>query len=485
MKPDETPTNAKAGLRKYLYQGIVCFLVIAASVIFFFLLFRMTTIRHFVKNILNILAPIIFGIAFAYILNPIVGFFERQLREAFLPKVKNQDKAKSVIRYICIFIALLIAMFAVYILGSLIIPQLYVTIVGIIKDLPANVRLMSDWVENLRISNEVVSDYINQIIEKSSEYLERWAQGDLLKQLNTWAGYFATGVISFLNVIKNLIIGLIVSVYVLSSKEKFCAQGKMIVYAIFNHQVANEIIDIFRQSNRIFSGFIVGKIIDSTIIGILCFIGLSVLKMPYTLLVSVIVGVTNVIPFFGPYIGAIPSALLILVASPIHALYFIIFILVLQQIDGNIIGPKILGDSTGLSAFWVVFSILLGGGLFGLVGMLIGVPTFAVIYYIISRIISYLLDKKHLRQTSDEYECIESIQWIDGQVVYVPFQEDSFEHGVNSDFIQKNKISFPGHSELRGSSEDVSESSVKAKDSDESDDSDSSGVSNSSSDDAN
>ncbi|MFA9465738.1 MAG: AI-2E family transporter [Velocimicrobium sp.] len=427
MKIESTETSTRAGLRKYLFQGIVAFLVIAASVIFFFLLFRLNTIHHFFMRILNILQPIIWGLVIAYILNPVVNFFDHTILRLVYSSIKNEEKAKRIIRFVSILIAFIIALFFVYILGSLIIPQVYITILGIVTELPNNITQLSNWVESLTISNQMVSNYIDQMINKISLYFQQWAQGDLLPQLNIWATYFATGVLSILTVFKNLVIGLIVSVYVLSSKEKFCAQGKMLVYAICKHSVANEIIDVVRQSNRIFSGFIVGKVIDSTIIGVLCFIGLSILNMPYTLLISVIIGVTNIVPFFGPYIGAIPSALLILVASPIHALYFIIFILVIQQIDGNIIGPKILGDSTGLSAFWVIFSILLGGGLFGLVGMLVGVPTFAVFYYIVRRFISYLLNKKELKQTSEEYEEIESIQWLDGEVVYIPIQTYSFE----------------------------------------------------------
>ena len=208
---------------------------------------------------------------------------------------------------------------------------------------------------------------------------------------------------NILNEVLNFLIGLIVSVYLLFSKEQYSAQCKKMTYAFLKTNHANMLLHLTKKSNEIFGGFIIGKIIDSAIIGVLCFIGLSLIKMPYTLLVSVIVGVTNVIPFFGPYIGAIPSAFLILLSDPKKGLYFIIFILVLQQIDGNVIGPKILGNSTGLSPFWVVFSILIGGGMFGFVGMIMGVPTFAVIYYIISMITSQRLERKNLPLTTVHY----------------------------------------------------------------------------------
>ena len=183
------------------------------------------------------------------------------------------------------------------------------------------------------------------------------------------------------------------------------------------------ILHLTIKSNEIFGGFIIGKIIDSAIIGVLCFAGLSILNMPYTMLVSVIVGVTNVIPFFGPYIGAIPSAILILLAEPKMGIYFIIFIIALQQFDGNVLGPKILGDSTGLSAFWVVFSILIGGGLFGVPGMILGVPTFAVVYYIVGMLVNNKLEKKKLPVKTDAYD---EYSYVESDGTYVHADKNIF-----------------------------------------------------------
>ena len=211
------------------------------------------------------------------------------------------------------------------------------------------------------------------------------------------------GVIGVVNGLIDVLIGFIVAIYLLFGKEKFLGQGRKIVYAFNTPRRANIILHLAAKTNKTFSGFIIGKLIDSAIIGVLCFIGLSILKMPYTLLVSVIVGVTNVIPVFGPYIGAIPSTILILLVDPMKGLYFVIFIFLLQQLDGNVIGPMILGDSTGLSAFWVMFAILIGGGLFGLVGMIVGVPTFAVIYYIIKMLIQQKLEQKKLPIETENY----------------------------------------------------------------------------------
>lgn len=215
-----------------------------------------------------------------------------------------------------------------------------------------------------------------------------------------------------------MIVGLIISVYVMADQEHFAGQAKKIVYAMFKPVRANVIVDTVRKSNEIFSGFISGKILDSAIIGVLAYIVLAIMKMPDTVLVAVIIGVTNVIPFFGPFIGAVPSFIIIVLQNPIQGLYFLIFIVVLQQIDGNIIGPKILGSSTGLSAFWVVFAILVFGGLWGFPGMLLGVPLMAVIYYVAQKTVSYFLKKRGLTTDTLAYVYLTKVDKESNQPVY-------------------------------------------------------------------
>ena len=243
---------------------------------------------------------------------------------------------------------------------------------------------------------------VQNISEKALNALQTWIQSGFLKDFNVLFGRLTNGIISFFSTTLNIVIGVVVAIYVLNGRKTFKRQSKQIIYAVFSRKHAVAVIDTLRDSNEIFGGFIAGKLVDSLIIGILCFLVLSILRMPYTVLVSVIVGVTNVIPFFGPYLGAIPSAILILLASPTKGLIFIVFIIILQQFDGNILGPKILGQSTGLTAFWVVFSILFFGGLFGIIGMLIGVPLFAVIYRIIGNIVKYRLNQKGLTEMAKE-----------------------------------------------------------------------------------
>ena len=298
----------------------------------------------------------------------------------------------------------------------MLIPELFNSIRDMVISLPGQLNHALDKITEMMSGDSTLGQVFTAVLREGSDYLQNWLRTDLMKQINIMMSNLTSGVINVFSGLFDLLIGLIISIYVLFSKEKFGKQSKKIVYAVFKPSHANMILHLTLKSNEIFGGFIIGKLIDSAIIGVLCFIGLSLLNMPYALLVSVIVGVTNVIPFFGPYIGAIPSAVLIMLADPRKGLYFILFILVLQQIDGNIIGPKILGDSTGLSAFWVVFSILLGGGLFGFVGMILGVPTFAVIYYVINMLINHRLEVKKL---PTETECYDKLSYVDSDGTYV------------------------------------------------------------------
>jgi predicted PurR-regulated permease PerM len=240
--------------------------------------------------------------------------------------------------------------------------------------------------------------------------------------------------INMVIVLKNVVIGLIVSVYVLIEKERFAGQAKKIVFAALPIQRANSLIQIVHKVDEIFGGFIIGKIIDSIIIGIICFVGCSILRMPYTLLVSVIIGITNIVPFFGPFIGAIPCLIIVTITEPLHGLYLLIFILILQQVDGNIIGPKILGNTTGLSPFWVIFAIIVGSGVFGFAGMLFGVPVFAVIYYLMQRLTAYLLQRRKLPTGSLEYTYVTRVDPQTGELCREPWEKKKSQHSSWSRF---------------------------------------------------
>ena len=383
-------------------KGLTFFLVIAACVIFYFALLRINDISAGISKLVDVLKPILYGLAIAYLLNPVVKQIDRWL----IPQLKKKmtlEKARKVSRSVGVLASLVMLLALILALCNMLIPELYKSIRDMVYTLPGQISDVVEKITSIQTDKSPAGIMARNLLEQGSDALQNWIKQDLLTKVNEVMSNLTVGVISFVNEILNFLIGLIVSIYILFSKETFSAQSKKIVYAVFRTNHANMILHLTKKSNEIFGGFIIGKIIDSMIIGVLCFLGLTILKMPYILLISVIVGVTNVIPFFGPYIGAIPSAILILLNDPIKGLYFLIFILVLQQLDGNVIGPKILGNSTGLSAFWVVFSILVGGGLFGFVGMIMGVPTFAVIYYIITMLINHLLEKKKLPLLTSQY----------------------------------------------------------------------------------
>lgn len=393
------------------------FLVVAASIVFYFLFLRFANLFSGFGIVFDILKPIIYGLAFAYLLHPIVVTIEERLTPILGKKMKKEGADRRLARIIGIAIALIVTIAFIVTMCNLIIPELYNSIKNMIYTVPSQLNTWMIKLNSMETDNSTLGIIAENIIKQGTEYFQTWLKTDLLKQINIIMSNLTVGVVRIIGEILNIVIGLIVSIYVLNSKELFASQCKKIIYAIMTPGHANMTLHIARKSNKIFGGFIIGKIIDSLIIGILCFIGLSILKMPYTLLVSVIVGVTNVIPFFGPYIGAIPCAVLILLEDPTKGIYFIIFIFLLQQLDGNVIGPKILGDATGLSAFWVIFSILLGGGLFGFVGMIMGVPTFAVIYYIVAMIIDQRLEKKKLPTTSNEYDEMSYVDEVSGKFV--------------------------------------------------------------------
>lgn len=394
-------------LREHFQRGMTTLVVIIAGVLFFFAIWRFEELAATVGKVIDVLTPVIYGLVIAFLLNPIVKRVEKWLQPWLHKIIEKEQGAQKTARGIGIFVAFVLALVAISALFNMLIPELYKSVYDLVVTLPSHVDTLGERVNTILTENTRLGNMMKTVLLEGGEALEKWfldwAQNDLLKQTNNLMTSLTEGVIGVVNGVIDILIGFIVSIYLLFGKEKFLGQCRKIVYALNTPRRANLILHIATKTNKTFSGFIIGKIIDSAIIGVLCFIGLTILKMPYTLLVSVIVGVTNVIPVFGPYIGAIPSAILILLVDPMKGLYFVIFIFLLQQLDGNIIGPMILGDSTGLSAFWVMVAILLGGGLFGLVGMIVGVPTFAVIYYIIKMFIQQKLEQKKLPTETENY----------------------------------------------------------------------------------
>ena len=389
--------------RHYFRLGFTAFLTVAACITFFFILYRWNTISEIIGTIFKSAESIIIGLALAYLLMPVKEFIEKRVCKFLISKKMKEDKAKSLSKTIGITGAII---FLFVIIGILIMslgPALFTSIVGLIDAMPSYVESFVVWISESGFADTEVAIFIGNSINSLTAELENWAKTEILPLAQQYITQITSGVLSIVKTILNFLIGIVAMTYVMSIQEELVGQSKKIIYAIFPTKKGNLIIETARKSNKIFSGFVIGKIIDSAIIGVIAYMGCLLMNMPSTLLVAFIIGVTNVIPFFGPFIGAIPTIALVLIQSPIHALYLAIFILILQQVDGNIIGPKILGESTGLSAFWILTSISIAGGLFGFFGMLLGVPVFAVIYYIIQQILIYRMKSKELSSQTEEY----------------------------------------------------------------------------------
>lgn len=404
--------------RKYVYISLAGAVGVILCILVFFILFRMDQVLNGLRVLRDILMPFIYGAVIAYLLAPICNLVERQVR-LMLEDHMQERTANKIAGGLGILVSMAFGICVVYLLLSMVLPQVVASIGGIIEVLPGNVAKWIGWVEQRLADNEVLSNYAEQVFKTLYENMDTWLKTKLLPNMQTILNGVSAGLVGIVVVLKNILIGVIAAVYMLSNRRKFAAQAKKLVYSVFPVPAANDILDEVDYINRVFGGFINGKLLDSLIIGVLCFVLMNLLNMPYSMLISVIVGVTNIIPFFGPYIGAVPSALIVLTVSPIQCIYFLILILVLQQFDGNILGPKILGNSTGLSSFWVLFSILLFGGIFGFVGMIIGVPTFAVIYDLIKKLSNKLLRKKNLTTDTGVYQELSAVVQKESGYCYV------------------------------------------------------------------
>ncbi|MDR0879761.1 MAG: AI-2E family transporter [Clostridioides sp.] len=380
--------------RKYTLISIYAFIVVACSELFYLAVSQFDVFSAKLGGMIATLQPFIVGFAIAYILNFVLKFVESNvLVGKFFENWKQKSK-----RFLSMIITYLIAGFILYLFIKIVLPQLIASITGLANDIPMYARETTNWI------NDILKD-LNPTPEVMQFATERW------NEFMTKIMEFATDLIPILGLVVkgifssiwNVLLGIVVSVYLLISKENFCGLSKKILFSLFSERVSVKVVEIMDRSNETFGKFLSGKILDSFIIGILTFIVLTVVKMPYALLISVIVGVTNIIPFFGPFIGAIPSVIIVLFVSPTKALWLALIIFIIQQIDGNIIGPKILGDSIGISAFWILFSLLVTGKLLGFVGMVIGVPLFAVIYSLIKEVVEYRLEKRGLPTETDDY----------------------------------------------------------------------------------
>ena len=398
--------------------GLMIFITFACCILFFFMLLRYQGFADGWHKIVGAAQSIIIGLVLAYLLNPIMEFLERKLYKRLKGKMKTDQKAKKLSRGLGIAGAILFLRSIIILLIAAIVPSVISCIVGVIDTLPGNVQNFIKVVQSGKLGEYEVTGTISDMLTKLVDYVENWATKTLLPEAKTYLLQITSGMINIVKAVINFIVGIIVAAYVLMIKESLIGQSKKAIYAIFKPRQGNIIIETMHKADEIFGGFIIGKVIDSAIIGVICYVGCSILHIPDAMLVAVIVGVTNIIPVFGPFIGAVPSLLLVVVQSPWHALYLLIFIIILQQVDGNIIGPKILGSSTGLSSFWVMFAILIGGGLFGFLGMLLGVPVFAMIYYIVQRLVNHSIGNRQLPIATDAYVDVKSVDLTNGTLVH-------------------------------------------------------------------
>ena len=384
--------------RRYMYISLAVFTAISLSLVLFFILFRLQGIGHAMKSVSDILAPFVYGGVVAYLLRPLCNTYESFFTDIF-PK-----KAKRFANFMAVLLSLITGILVVYTLIIMVAPQLYSSVLSLWNSFPDKINQFLVWATATFGEDEELLQLFNTSSQALYQELEVWAQNTLVPYISNIVSGVGSSVLKVLNFFYDLLIGLIVACYLLGSRKKFARQSILLVRSTLKPKWADMFLNEIAFIDRMFGGFIDGKLVDSAIIGVLCYIGCLIFKFPNPLLIAAIVGITNIIPFFGPFIGAVPSTFLILIEDPIKALWFILFVLVLQQLDGNIIGPAILGDRTGLSSFWVLFTIILFGGLWGIVGMIIAVPLFAVIYDTIKKLVRRGLTKKNQNELWDQYK---------------------------------------------------------------------------------
>lgn len=387
--------------RRYLGLMLSIFGGISLSILVFFVLYRFQGIGDAVNQLSSILAPFVYGGVMAYLLRPMCNFYQRLL-EKYLPK-----KGKKMAGGLAVALSVLCGLLIVYALIIMIAPNLYDSIRSLWDSLPGKVSQFYQWAVETFGEYEPLLNFFNTGYEALYAMLDSWADNTLAPYISNIFSIVTgvgNGVYKVLLFVYNLLIGLIVAIYLLASRKKFSRQCVLIVRSVLKPRWADMLLEEVSFIDRMFGGFIDGKILDSAIIGVLCYIGCLILRFPNPLLISAIVGITNVIPFFGPFIGAVPATLLILIEDPMKALWFVLFVFLLQQLDGNVIGPKILGDRTGISSFWVLFTIVLFGGLWGVVGMIVGVPLFAVIYDVVKKLVRRGLMKQNQIEVWEKYK---------------------------------------------------------------------------------
>ena len=382
------------GNRKYTTIAVYAAAVIAVNVLLVIAFMKFNVLTSTVSAIVSALSSVLWGFIIAFLMNPIMVNFEKLVRK----RIYKKEGGQTVLRALSVTVSAIVFLGIIALLIWIVVPE-------VLKSLKELFGSWGDLTEKLqRWTHKVFKGYPKAerfITEKVKDLTSDFSS--LYDKLEPMIDDILSGAMGVVTFIKDFVIGFFVSIYLLFGKEKFLAQLKKLVISVTKKSTCERIMSFASKTNKVFSGFLVGKIIDSMIIGCICFVCLTLMNMPYNIMISVIIGVTNIIPFFGPIIGAVPSTLFMLLVSPKRAVILLIFIIILQQFDGNILGPKILGDSTGLPGFWVLVSILFFGGLWGFPGMVIAVPTFALIYSFTRDFVETRLKNKKLPTATEYY----------------------------------------------------------------------------------
>jgi predicted PurR-regulated permease PerM len=390
---------------KYFKFGMSIFLAGSGTILFYFIMKNIDLVGQAFSKLNSILAPFIIGLIMAYLLCPLYNLVTRKVYHRASKHI-NKHKAFILAKVMASIVSLIVLLLVMAAIVALLVPQIIKSIVAIVEILPGRMEDLTVWLTDMLKSTKYpqLAGNVDSAIQSAYDYLMKWAGSHIMPGVGSYMAKISEGVLITLRTFLNTIIGIVVCVYFLNGKERFKAEGKKIIISLFRRDRADAIFDFGNFSNKTFGGFINGKIIDSLIIGLICYAFMLIMHWPYPALISTIIGVTNIIPFFGPFIGAIPTSIIICVINPITAGEFIIWIFCLQQFDGNILGPKILGGTTGLASFWVMFSIIFFGGLFGFVGMILGVPVFAIFYYYFKKYVEKRLDLKGWPVSTNDYE---------------------------------------------------------------------------------
>ena len=389
--------------RTYIYWGVTALTVLLLLVAAVFVVMRWSLVAALGAKIANILAPVIYGAVFAYLLNPVYNRVQAAVMKMTEKIITQEESRKRLGGFFGTLASLFLLVAVVVGLISMLIPQLINSIRGVMETLPSSINNLEIWLEKVLADNPDLEQQVMQHYGAAADYLQNWLTNVVVPNIYRIIGSVSSGVVLVVRAVFDILIGLIVMVYLLNMKEKLLAQAKMIIYGVFPLKIANKVIEEGRYVHQVFGGFIIGKLLDSLIIGLICFVLLGFANMPYVLLVSVIVGVTNVIPFFGPFIGGIPTCFIIMLNDVRQGIIYGVFCIVIQQIEGNVISPKIAEEKTGVSQFWVTFALISCGGIFGLMGMLFSVPALAVLFYCIRIAVERRLREKGLPIPSAEY----------------------------------------------------------------------------------